>query len=65
MKYIVMCEVYGGVTGHRVSPMKVDGVVMTWNKYEDAEAVAKRQKANVSPFAKATFNYWVKEIEPV
>jgi hypothetical protein len=61
MKYLIGCEVYGGVTGHRHGYLKKDGKVMEFLTKEDAE----QNLPNPSTWTTdkgVTFNYWVEEV---
>jgi hypothetical protein len=56
-----MCEVFGGVTGHRLAPMQSSGRVVTFPSKEEADKEVKEIKSNLSPFSTARFNYWSEE----
>lgn len=61
--FYVMCQVSGGVTGFRQSPMKKDGKIQYFDRREDAEKVAEHQnKKNDNPYRTCDFRYWVEEI---
>lgn len=62
-KFIVFCQVSGGVTGFRQSPLKHNGQVVYFETRQEAEAHALHLKQNVSPYAKADFQYTAQEAE--
>lgn len=57
--FFVRCTVSGGVTGHRSSLLKRNGVVVEFSSREAARAEANACMAAVSPHSTATFNYTV------
>lgn len=61
--FYIMCQVSGGVTGFRQSPMKKDGVVQYFDKREDAEKVAEYNNKKMNhQHSTADFRYWVEEV---
>jgi hypothetical protein len=63
--YGIWCEVSGGVTGHRASWLKVEGIIQRYDTFGEATAIAAdlQRKANGS-YATASFHYEPREIEP-
>ena len=63
MAYIVMCMVSGGVTGTRTGQLKRNGVPMTFETREAAQAEASRLMAQNQGdrYRLADFRYWVEE----
>jgi hypothetical protein len=64
----IWCEVSGGVTGHPMSWLKVEGIVQVYDTLMEAEAIAadiqkRASRANSQhPNAKATFSYRAREM---
>ena len=57
-----MCQVSGGFTGFRQSPLKQDGEVRYFNSRDEAQAVAdKFNKQMNTPYSTADFRYWPEE----
>ena len=57
--FYIMCEVYGGTTGHRTSILKKDGVMVTFPTREAAEAELPRSYTSETG---VTFKYWIEEV---
>lgn len=60
--YLVMCEVSGGRTGHRLAALKDRaGLPRVFADREEAEREAARLQAemNGNPYRSAAFRYWV------
>jgi hypothetical protein len=57
-RYGIMCEVYGGITGHRTGLLRRDDVVVEFTDLKTATAEAEKleRRAN-TPYATATFRY--------
>ncbi len=62
MMFVIHCEVWGGVTGHRQSLLKSKNEVVTFDTLEAAEKEARRmgQAAN-SGFRSCSFSYRAEE----
>lgn len=59
----IMCEVYGGVTGHRTALLKNDGKVVEFATREEADAKARElSRAANNEHAVAVFRYWSVEV---
>jgi hypothetical protein len=62
MKYVVMCERTGGVTGYACVPLRERGEVLYFINRTSAGARAQRLNALMNrPEASATYRYWVEE----
>lgn len=60
-RHIVMCEVSGGVTGHRQAPLRSNGEVVYFETWEEAEAKAwqlQQAAEETASHSSATFRYW-------
>lgn len=59
----ILCEVSGGVTGYRSATLKHNGVEMTFDTREDAQAECDRlmDRTNGNPHRTADFRYTVME----
>lgn len=62
--FVIHCEVWGGVTGHRQSLLKHNNVVIKFDTLESAEREANRmnQAAN-SGFRSCSFSYRAEEMK--
>lgn len=65
MKWIVMCQVSGGVTGFRQGPLKQGGVVRQYNTFEEADAEARHMMSTIgsNPHRTADYKYWAMRAE--
>ncbi len=61
-KYVIHCQVWGGITGHRQSLLKSNGQVKIFDTIQEAQEEALRLNRSMNgPYAKANFLY---EVEP-
>jgi hypothetical protein len=60
---IVMCEVKGGMTGHRSAPLKDGKGIVVFPDKAAAQSEADKWNTRMNgPDARATFRYWVEEV---
>ena len=57
--YKIMCEVYGGVTGHRQSYLKSDGRECTFITRDEAKKALPESRTTARGVC---FNYWIVEV---
>jgi hypothetical protein len=63
VKFLIMCQVSGGVTGFRQSPLKEDGQVRYFDTREEADTrAAHLNKEMNNVHSVADFKYWVEEV---
>jgi len=58
--FVIGCEVYGGVTGHRQSFLKEGGRVLEFRTRDEAQ---KRLPLSRTTERGVTFNYWIEEVK--
>ena len=61
-RYVIRCQVSGGVTGTREGLLKENGEVRYFSTATEADAEALRLTAAMNgPHAKAQFRYWLEK----